>query len=396
MYFYLVSALKRRLILELQDSFSQHPIYEKIIPYIQSKFSFKERPQYGIVVKGSSANKVVLDADNYMGAIESYVMLANVGAPSYPLEWIREDLEATRANNGYFPLTAGIYYIEILTVPTNAGESGTYVVDPLITVTNEPVVQFTSGLERELQLQGTPAPGTLRLWDNNQYLLREGTDYAMGVNPGAITLLAKHVPGATISADYRYAVPSIGPVEFHWNTADFKTLPGVILAFGKRARAGDKVAVVVYPDRTLTANAFGGKFEVSFDLDVIAGDPTQMEEIADFAVMSIWGIKKATLGNEGIEVIDVSMGGEAEEVYDETADIPVYMASLSIQLRADWEIHVPMPLTLSRVTPSTASGDAAAAPGKYGDSTIKEVFSGLFYQTAPIAVGRNNAFEQIS
>jgi len=394
-YYYLVSALKRRLILELQDSFAQHPVYEKIVPFIQSKYSFKERPQFGIVVKGSSGNKVALAADNYIGSIESYVMLANVGAPCYPLEWIREDIAATRANNGVFPLTPGIYYIEILTAPTNANEAGTLVVDPLITVTDEPVAQFATGLERELQLQGEPAPGTLRLWDNNKYLLREGVDYMMGETPGSIILLANHVPGGTIVADYRYAVPSIGPIDFYWNTADFTTLPGVVLAFGKRARPGDKVAVVVYPDRVLTANAFGGKFEVSFDFDVIAMDPLQMEEIADFAVMSLWGIKKPILENEGIEILDVSMGGESEEIYDETADQYTYMASLSIQFRADWEVHVPMPLTLSRVTPTSASGDAAAPPGSYGPSTIQEVFSGLFYQTAPIAVGRNYSFEKI-
>jgi hypothetical protein len=394
-YYYLVSALKRRLILELQDSFTQHPVYEKIIPYIQSKYSFKSRPQFGIVVKGSSGNKVQLSADNYIAPIESHVMLANVGAPAYPLEWVREDLQATQANNGVFPLNAGIYYIEILTAPTNAGEAGTFVVDPLITVTDEPVAQFVSGIERELQLQGVPAPGTLRLWDNNKYLLREGVDYVMGEAPGSITLLASHVPGATIVADYRFAVPSIGPIEFYWNMADFKTLPGVVLAFGKRAREGDKVAVVVYPDRELTANAFGGKFEISFDFDVIAMDPIQMEEIADYTVMSLWGVKRDSLANEGILITDVSMGGESEEAYDETADSFVYMASLSIQIQADWEIHVPMPLTLSRVTPTSASGDVGAPPGAYGPSTIQEVYSGLFYQTAPIAVGRNFSFEQI-
>ena len=395
MYYYLVSALKRRLILELQDSFTQHPVYEKVVPFIQSKYSFKERPQFGIVVKGSSGNKVQLSADNYMGAIESYVMLANVGAPAYPLEWVREDLNATRANGGVFPMAPGIYYIEILTVPTNAGESGTFAIDPLITVTDEPVAQFSSGLERELQLQGEPSPGTLRLWDSNKYLMREGIDFVLGETPGSIKLLASHIPGETIVADYRYAIDPIGPIEFKWNTSDFTTLPGVVLAFGKRARVGDKIAVVVYPDRVLTCNAFGGKFEVSFDLDVIAMDPLQMEEIADFAVMSLWGIKRDALANEGIILMDVSMGGESEETYDETADSFVYMASLSVQVQADWEIHVPMPLTLSRVTPSTPKGDAEAPPGTYGPSTIEAVYSGLFYPTAPIAVGRNNSFEKI-
>jgi hypothetical protein len=36
MYYYLLSSLKRRLILELQDSFSRHPVYEKVVPFIQN------------------------------------------------------------------------------------------------------------------------------------------------------------------------------------------------------------------------------------------------------------------------------------------------------------------------------------------------------------------------
>ena len=55
MYFYLISSLKRRLIEELKDSFARHPLYKKIVPFIQNKYAFDERPQYGIVVKGSSA-----------------------------------------------------------------------------------------------------------------------------------------------------------------------------------------------------------------------------------------------------------------------------------------------------------------------------------------------------
>src|SRR5574338_1269213 len=146
MYYYLVAALKRRLVLELKDSFSKHPIYEKIVPNIQNRYAFDERPQFGIVVKGSSANKVSLAADNHLGTIDSHVMLAYVGEAAYPIEWVREDLAAVRANNDVMPIRAGIYYIEILTVPTTAAGIGTFVVDPLIEVTDEAVLVFQSGI----------------------------------------------------------------------------------------------------------------------------------------------------------------------------------------------------------------------------------------------------------
>lgn len=381
MYYYLTGALKRRLILELQDSFSRHPLYAKIVPYIQNKFAFEERPQYGIVVKGSSANKVQLAADNFIGTVQSHVMLAYVGEPKYPLEWVKEDLDSVRANNDVFPTLPGVYYLEILKAPENAQDDGAFVIDPLLTQIDEPLLQITTGLETTAQLQQIPVRQTVRIWQGRNFLLNEGTDFTVNYQTGEILFNVRFPSGTKITADYRYAVPSIGPVAFRWNQADFKTLPGVVLAFGKRAAAGDKVAVVVYQDRVDTANAYGGKFEVSFDFDVISRDTTQMEEIADLCVMYLWGEKKPLLEFEGIEIVDISMGGEAEEMADETGDLYFYTASMAIQLRADWEIHIPLPLTISKVT--QVKPEEALAVGS------------LFFATRPAIVGRNDLFERI-
>lgn len=387
MYYYLTSAIKRRAILELKDSFSRHPIYSKVVPFIQNRFSFTERPQMGIVVKGSSANKVSLSGDNFIGNVQSYVMLGYVGQPTYPIEWVREDLNAIRENEDRMPTAPGIYYIEILTVPENPQTPGTFVVDPLLTVTGEPLLRFESGIEREAQLENPPTKGTVRLWVNDRLMLSEGKDYTIDYKTGAVTFLSRFAPQETVTADYRFPIPSQGPFEFQWNTADFKTLPGVVLAFGKRARLGDKVAVKINPDREDTALAYGGKFEVSLDLDVLSQDTTATEEIADLSVMYLWGEKKPYLEFEGIEIVDISIGGEAEETYDETADINYYTASLSIQFRADWEIHVPLPLTISKATTTQLDGS---------DGLVFAGPSTLLFTTFPTIVGRNNDFERIA
>jgi len=243
LYYYLTGALKRRLILELQDSFSRHPVYRKIAPFIQNRQAFEERPQFGIIVHGSSANKVQLDASNFIGTVQSHVMLAQVGPPAFPLEWVREDLEAVRAN-GSFPTSPGVYYFEVLTAPTNPGEEGAFVIDPLLTVTNEPVLRFQTGFEHEGQLQNVPVDQTLRLYEDRRFLLIEGTDYEL-LPEGALTFSRPFKVDTVITADYRYAAPSIGPVAFKWNTSNTTTLPGVVLAFGKRSEAGQKSAVVV-------------------------------------------------------------------------------------------------------------------------------------------------------
>ncbi len=390
MYYYLIGALKRRLIAELQDSYSRHPLYRKVVPYIQNKFSFDGRPQFGIVVKGSSANKVQFSADNFMGTVQSHVMLAYVGRPTYPIEWVREDSNVILEEGGP-PVAPGVYFIEILQVPTTAAELGYFAVDPLLTQTGEPLLEFRSGIEREAQLQTAPVANTLRIWENHKFLLKEGTDYNVDYDSGAIELLNRFDPGSVLTADYRYAAESIGPVEFKWNSADITTLPGVVMAFGKRAEVGNKVAVVVYQDRVDTAEAYGGKFEASFDLDVIARDPDQMEEMADLLIMYLWGEKRRILSFEGIEISDVSMGGESEEIYDETGDDYFYQASMSVQIQADWEIHLPLPLTFSRATPTTREGDTDPnAP-----SGITAVPDELFFATRPVLTTRNNDFERI-
>lgn len=276
------------------------------------------------------------------------------------------------------PSAPGIYYIEVLHAPTMPKELGYFVVDPLLTATDVPVLMFQTGIEREAQLEQVPVRNTLRLWENRNYLLKEGVDYTVNYDTGAITLLGQFGAGSTLTADFRYAGTSLGPIPFTWNAADVTTIPGVVLAFGKRAKAGDRVAVVIYEDRVDSANAYGGKFEVSFDFDVIARDPMQMEEITDLAMMYLWAQKKSLLEYEGIEVVDISMGGESEDVADEVENYHFYQASLSIQLRADWEMHVPMPLTISKAVP-----------------VLQAVASDVFFDSYPVIANRNDDFERI-
>ena len=391
MYYNLIGTLKRRLVQELKDSFAAHPVYGKIVPYIQDRYAFEERPQMGIVVKGASANKVQLSADNFIGPIESHVMLAYMGAPVFPLEWVREDAATLNANGGKMPTPPGIYYIEILSVPEDAQSFGQYMLDPLLTVNDEPVLRFLTGIETEGQLQQIPVQGTLRLWENRRFPLQEGVHYRVDYKTGAIEFLERANPGSVVTADYRYEVQSVGPIPYQWNTADIQTLPGVVLAFGKRGAVGDKVAVVVYEDRVETAKAYGGRFDVSFELDVISRDTVQTEEITDLTFMYLWVQKRDRLSFEGIEIVDVSIGGESEEIADETGDEYFYNSSISVQIQADWETHIPLPLTISHVTDSKGGGGDPDG----GASTIIGVSGPSLVFSTTTTFGRNNNFERV-
>jgi len=112
---------------------------------------------------------------------------------------------------------------------------------------------------------------------------------------------------------------------------------------------------------------------------VLARDAVQIEEIADLVTMYLWAEKRPVLGWEGIEIIDVSMGGESEEPIDETGQEFQYATSMSVQLQADWEIHIPLALTISNVEPLPS----------------QVISPDLFYKTFPIVAGRNPDFERI-
>jgi hypothetical protein len=154
---------------------------------------------------------------------------------------------------------------------------------------------------------------------------------------------------------------------------------------------GQKVAVVVYSDRVDAALAYGGKNEVTFDLDVISRDSIQIEEISDLVQMYLLE-RKSALEFEGIELLDVSQGGESEEIADETGESFFYQASISVQLRADWEMHVPLPLVISKVTPLKLEGNVNPNEAQSG---LIQVAGGIFFLTRDSFERREDNYERI-
>lgn len=343
MFYNFGRVLRDRLIRELEHGFSAHPIFSKIA--IQSKFAFSSRPHFAIVVKSNGGSKLALSSDNYLGQLQSHVMLSYVGQPCFPLEWVREDSNALQENNGILLSLPGVYYIDIITAPNEIGDLGYFTLTPSFTITNEDVVTYRVGMTSEGQLLQVPRPNTLRLYQNGQSKLVEGVDFNVSTS-STVTFPRTFPNGTRITADYRYAGAASEQIPFMWNTSNHKSLPGVILAFGRRARAGDRVAVVVYPQRTQTAEVHGGRFDFNFDLEVITTDVDQTAEVAELAVSTLLE-RRALLGAQGIEVGDFSFGGESEEMYDETAKKYLFSSTVAISLQSDWEVHSPLPLVIS-------------------------------------------------
>lgn len=407
MYNFLTEAVKRRFIVELRNFWQYHPKFKGIVDHIQGKYSFRERPQMGIILKTSSANHVQLSADNFQGTVQSYAQLVKYqDKPGLAIEWVREDAVAIRANGGVFPSAPGIYYITI-TEPTepippyNAEKSFEFEIDPLLEVHDEVATKLDdfTWMVSNPYLAGTTQvfemPGSI------PYVL--GVNYTEDAATGQVAIVNPVPAGTYLMVSYRYPAATTGPWRVTENFAHRGAIPGVVLAFGRRVEVGDIMAVVVYSRRQPTALEYGGKWDIALDFDIMARDVYAQQEIADSTVMYLWGIARNRLSTEGIEITSVSMGGESEEVYDETGDDYYYNASFSVQTQTDWSIHVPLTATIRRVVPLTQAQIAEVASMttdemvEYSLSNNIQMLESLGLRTFddPFFVGRTTTFETL-
>ena len=334
MFFFLTSAVSHRFIKEIRAYWAKHPKYADLVNNVQGKYSVEQRPQYAIIVKVGSANKVQLSADNFMGTVQSYVALARVpGYEGTSVEWVREDSLAIQANRGKFPSPAGVYYCEMT-------EDDRFYVDPLLEVRNE---RLTLVNPAEALLQQTPFKGSLRILEiPSGRLYHEGTDYTLGDDGVTVYLRSPMIPGTALVSDYRYPGTTTGPWEAKPLMGYNRAIPGCVLAFGRRAKKGDRFAVVVGAEREDAYLEYGGRWDLNVDIDVVARDVYAQREIADSTVMFLWATLRPLIVDQGLDITEISMGGESEDVYDENGDDYFYNSSFSLTVQTDWFNHVPL------------------------------------------------------
>jgi hypothetical protein len=356
----LTEALKRRMIQEIRYYWSQDPQYrDSLVPNIQGRFSFRERPQQAIILKSQSATPYQMSADHYQGAVVSYCYLTRVyGQRGTSIEWVRENAVAIQKNNGAFPSAPGVYYIEVrsevIDVRGVPKEKLVFYVDPLLEVIDQRATMLDPRLYEVAA--GSFHPGSLRVYEMpGNILYYDNVNYTADPTTGRITLESPLAPKTYLSVDYRYAGTSTGPFPLPENGANVEAIPGVVLAFGRRAYEGDIMAVVVGDRRETVAKEFGGRWEMNIDFDIMARDVYAQGEITDRTLMYLYTDARDRLSSEGIEITMVTMGGEAEEIYDETGDDYFYTANISMSIMTDWAVHVPIGRTLLRAEVNTVS-----------------------------------------
>lgn len=347
MFFYGSGALNDRLVEETRALWSYHPTFkDDLVDNIHGKYIFEQRPQRGIVIRTSGGNHTRLTWDNFQATRSSYVARGKVqNKPGLSLEFVREDGRAIQDNGGMFPSPPGVYIIEIVNselniegVPTGFHE---FTVSPKLSVVDEglEMVDPTTGFLEK----GRFIPGSLELYEMpSNWRLIEGVNYIADSETGEITLLEELPAGLYISADYRYEGEVTGPFPIQTDMGHFEAIPGVVLGFGRRITPGDQVAVVVQERRDFSELEYGGRVDISVDIDLWARDIDDQREMLDLMLIWYESVLRSRLSTEGIEIMTVGWGGETEEIYDENADDYFYGATLSLTVQTDWMLHVPI------------------------------------------------------
>ena len=342
MFAHLTLAVRDRIIEELRQFWSDDPRYEGFSNNIQGKYSFDERPQFGMVVRTGGANNVVLAPDNFIGTIEGRVALANVkNKKTYgSIEWVRESQEEQES---------GIYHVKIFDNPNVeiSGYDFHMYIQKYIYVTEENLMFISNN---EIQLLNMPVENSLRLIEKPSYRRMKNSEYSVDYDTGIITLSESVSRGLSLYAKYTQDLGQTGPYHVKPATAYHEIIKGVVIAFGRKLKEGDEQIIVVSEKREPIAHEYGGRWDVSVDLELITRDVHSQADIADRTVVWLWSDLRKKLTNLGIDISDVSLGGEAEEVYDENGDDYFYTASISFSVQTNWFVHMPLVLPILSVS----------------------------------------------
>jgi hypothetical protein len=335
MFHHLTLAVRDRMIKELQEYWQDHPRYETLSKNIQGKYAFDERPQFGMIVKTGGASNSVLSPDNFIATVKGYVVLASVlGKKSVSIEWVRED--------SFIKPSKGVYHTKV----SKSAGTDPYRYELTIDVyqyQKEDIPIFVN--DTTIELLEEPVDKSFKLIENPSGRLLEDTEFSLD---GTTVTLTEVVPrGLALKAQYTYKEPNvIGPIVVYPDQVYREVIPGCLIAIGRWIEDGDEQVIIVEKDRQATYHEYGGRWDISVDIDLVTRDVHSQADIADRTVVWLWSILRPKLSVLGLEMSDVSLGGEGEEVYDDNADDYFYTASMSLSIQADWFIHFPLVIPL--------------------------------------------------
>lgn len=343
MFAHLTLAVRDRIIHELREFWADDPRYPMLSNNIQGKYSFEERPQFGMVIRTGGASNIVLSPDNFIGTVLSTVSLARLKEfkPYGSVEWAKED--SMSSTN-----TPGVYVIKIFDDPS-ANVKGhsfhAYAHRYERRIEASPMV-----IGREIHLLDAPLEGSLRLIEYPSMRLVRKAEYELNNETGVVTLAEDLPSGFKIEARYTVDSGQEGPFTVKPAQAYNNIVKGAILAFGRKIREGDQQVVIVSETPEIVSEEYGGRWDVSVDVELIARDPHSQADICDRTTVWIWSSLRKKLTEIGVDISEVNLGGEAEEVYDENGDDYFYTGSISFTAQTNWFVHDPVVIPIYYVS----------------------------------------------
>lgn len=332
MFHYLTLEVRNLVIEELRKYWADHPRYPELAHNIQGKYSFDQRPQFGMIIKTNGANNIAMSSDNFLGTVRGLVYLAKTKKLQYgSIEWVKE--------NPVLKPREGIYILDITKIQDQYEQYQ-------VNITAYQRVKETNPMfiaEDQIQLMGTPIENSLKIIEkpsNVRYV--EGVDYLV-LEDNVIEIKTELINGVSLEIFYTQLEENALPSAIvRADTVYNEIIPGVVMYFGRRLQDGDQQSVVVLDQIDEIYNEYGGRWDISVDIEIIARDPHSQADLADRTTVWMWAVLRDRLASRGINMNEVSLGGESEEVYDENGDDYFYTASISTTLQVDWFLHIPL------------------------------------------------------
>lgn len=376
---------KRRFMAELKSMLQNHPRYVEDVQNVVNKFGYKERASRGIIINSTSAERVRLSADNYIGRQKSFVVMSPYrNSKGTSIEFVNENmpaLEAINPNRNVFPTPPGFFVISIDSLPNDGtGEPGYFTLKQYLSAEDPSLLTFNDSRDFIAYLSHQNIyPGSVQIYFDDRIRLIPDVDYTVDYGTSEIRFLKDTPTGYTVSAKYRHGYGEDRKLEFHRNAYQTEIVPGVVLAFGDRATIGDQVSIRINESRVETADVYGGKFEVNLELLTYSKDASDREQLVDYVTTSILGRQMALI-DSGIELMEVSPGSDAEETFNPETDEYYYEQSISVQLRVDWMIMVPLMLDNVDIEMTSAEMDRTRGhlDGTYTYDLLKAIESGQY------------------
>lgn len=353
MYLNSKTAVKNRILSELEDLFKGHPHFSGVT--ISNKYADVERGKEAIIITGASVEPVILQANHHVADHFTYCFLApKVGKPGYLINWIREDSFAVAAGKIAKP---GFYFLTVTSVLDVDGTQAEVYLDPLYRIDNEILVENATGYEISFILKHFPieyvdaSDSSLEVFDATRTPLKllDGMHYTYDNTNGKVTFTSQIVKGAKVTANYRYVADPVGPFKVDPLSAHNEIIPGVIVSFGEYFMKGDQQIVAVTKTREFAAEILGGRFLISLSIDIFAQDPEESSKLSELVMSFLWDKGRDRLANEGVMIENVTNTGETQDLENETAQEFYFGDSMDLTISTEWERYIPYLIYLKKI-----------------------------------------------